>query len=570
MSSKEQNFTRENQIIQQNESILGNLKDTPAQNVVQNYQALLQEYKKLLKSTQKLIKLSDKSNHKLYNKNLYLETDNDRLQDFLERTQNIAEIGGWEIDLENKASSWTKKTSAIFALKEVPNSILQMRKLFYKMDFRNLLSLGKQCIYQGIASEIEIQIVNSHNKQKWIRIQLQPFYPQKPSYKIHGYVQDITARKISEITRNKFLNNLSHELRTPLNTIMGFSEELKSTLQEEEQQHITRIHSTASHLLEIINDILELTRIENDEKPDLIKQEFSLKTLLQETVTPFLEQMEFAGLTTKLHVSQENLPQTVIGDDSKLRQILVNLLSNAMKFTTQGKIHVLVTAKNSQNNKIMLFVQVSDTGIGVKEELYETIFQSFFQEDGSLTRNYRGTGVGLNLAKQYCLFMNGDIGVRSPSQLWPKGSDFWFEVELEIGKKNPQSTSSKANTLNDKNKKLEILIVEDDVLNQQLLRTFLKKLEANLTFANDGQEGVLSSQKKKYDIILMDIQMPHMDGYEATRLIRKIDTQTPIIAVSANAFPEDIKKAIDVGMNLHIAKPVSKKHLLDTISQYTS
>jgi len=371
--------------------------------------------------------------------------------------------------------------------------------------------------------------------------------------------------------KSEFLANMSHEIRTPMNGIIGMSYlALQSGLTSKQQRYIEKIDNSAKMLLTIINDILDLSKIESGKLP-IDKHNFNLYKMVKNSLDLIRFDLQEKGLKLNVHYSN-NISKNIYGDSLRISQILINLLSNAVKFTAHGEISLNI---NKLDNNVFQF-EVKDTGIGLSQKEQAKIFKPFSQADGSTTRNYGGTGLGLVISKQLVELMHGKIWVESIPK---KGSSFIFKIELEeIEGSNevfPSSAESTQPIIENKTNintidNAHILLVEDNEINQEIIIGLLEHSSIKLDIASNGQEAIEFSEKQKYDLILMDIQMPIMDGYEASERIREKDKNIPIIALTANAMKEDIEKSQRHGMNTHLNKPIDVEKLYRVFLQYLS
>ena len=390
------------------------------------------------------------------------------------------------------------------------------------------------------------------------------------------YGQDITDRVIAERQINKakniaeesvklkqeFLANMSHEIRTPMNAILGFSELLlkpnqKATLTTEQKQFIDNIHVSAESLIVVINDILDFSKMDAN-KLTIEKTSFNLYDVLHKLEGMFRQTNKNEQVVLNFKTSN-NIPKQLFGDGGRIRQILINLISNALKFTHEGSIYINVEFLTESNR---LNCSIIDTGIGIEEDRLDSIFMSFIQAEGDTTRKYGGTGLGLTICKGLVELMGGEISVTSKKDV---GSTFSFSLPMEIDVMDLQKDESLIN-----NEKLEfddstrILLAEDNPMNQLLAKKVLTDFGLEVDIANNGLEALEMFKKSKYDLILMDIQMPEMDGVTATKELREvIKTEIPIMAMTAHAMKEEIDSFIAAGMNDHISKPF-KSELLKT------
>ena len=358
--------------------------------------------------------------------------------------------------------------------------------------------------------------------------------------------------------RSQFLSNMSHEIRTPLNAIIGLiGVILKTQVSPKQSDILQKIDSAGSLLLGVVNDILDIAKIESG-KLLIETHDFDLKKITTNVVDMFSTQAKNKNVL--LEVKYENIDNfNLVGDSLRISQILTNFISNAIKFTEEGTILLLVTGVD---NKISF--SVKDSGIGLKEEQLETLFEEFTQADMDTTRKYGGTGLGLAISKNLVEMMGGKINVSSE---YGVGTTFSFSLELlESLQSDTQEVKEKAlDELEDEVNQLQnvtILVAEDNKMNQTLVTMILEDSQLSLEFAQDGEMAVDMFKRKSYDLILMDIQMPNMNGYEAASAIREINASVPIIALSANVMQEDIQKSLNAGMNAHLAKPI------DTLKLY--
>lgn len=369
-------------------------------------------------------------------------------------------------------------------------------------------------------------------------------------------------------SKGRFLSNMSHEIRTPLNGILGFSELLKNTAATKiQKEYLSLIHSSGETLAKLLNDVLDLNKMDLD-KLLIEKVPFDFRYNVDSNLNPYKYLAKEKNLTFDF-VVDESVPEIVISDPTRINQIIINFVSNAMKFTEEGSIHLSFKGIRKEG-MLLLHGEVTDTGIGVPHDKRDTIFETFTQSDSSTTRKYGGSGLGLAICKQLVGLMDGQIGVESPASERQQGSKFWFTIPVEAGEK-PQK-SDRDHTENsfklEDNKK--VLVVDDNNVNLLLIKKMLMSAGAKVTSAIHGKDAIEKVQKDHFDMIFMDIQMPVMDGFDATIELRKQGFEKPILALSANVDKENIEKCLTVGMNDYLQKPYHKKQLMSLLEKWVS
>ncbi|MBD3906106.1 ATP-binding protein [Chryseobacterium sp. Ch-15] len=380
---------------------------------------------------------------------------------------------------------------------------------------------------------------------------------------------DIAEKKASVAaqTKENFLANMSHEIRTPLSGILGFTNLLqKKPLDETSKEFVSSIQRSGENLMAIINDILDLSKIEAG-MMRITKGIFSINGLVNSVETFFVERAKEKGLTISSKIDS-SIPDTLNGDATRLTQILVNLIGNAIKFTHQGSITIEISNKQQTENEVIVGFKVSDTGIGIDKDKLNEVFERFNQGEDSTTRNFGGTGLGLSIVKSLIQLQNGNIEVASEQG---KGTTFHFYIPYEIAKEQITTIPS-VNTQYFKDKSnapLKVLVVDDNAINQSLMKHLLSQWNIDFETANNGLEAVEFLRNNDCDLVLMDIQMPQMDGYVATQTIREeLKLNTPIIAMTAHALAGERERCMSRGMNEYISKPIIEEELFKIISNF--
>jgi PAS domain S-box-containing protein len=376
-------------------------------------------------------------------------------------------------------------------------------------------------------------------------------------------------------SKTDFLANMSHEIRTPMNAILGLSELALHSKDNNQNDYLEKIHGASENLLTILNDILEFSKLDST-GIEIDSEYFNLSLLVNNLNNLFEETARQKNLTFELEVSPE-VQRHLIGDALRLQQVLTNLLNNSIKFTQTGFVRLRISVSQQDDKPILLTFSIEDSGIGISQEQQKILFQPFTQADTSITRRFGGTGLGLVISQKFIRLMGGEISLESTLH---QGSHFWFTLPFEISKKShsteflPVKQNKRATTeqLEEAAKLLfnkRVLLVEDMPLNQQVASEFLRNAKLRVVVADNGKEALEILEFSTFDVILMDIQMPIMDGFEATKIIRDNPqwATIPIIAVSAGVTLNEQEKCQRAGMNDFLPKPINPLQMLEKIKQ---
>ncbi len=458
----------------------------------------------------------------------------------------------------------------------------------HPLDADDLYAAWKCSVNSGKKIEQEYRMQNAEGNYRWF---LGRVLPIKNKDRIIQYwigtATDIddqkkvlaeleVAKELAEranATKSAFLANMSHEIRTPLGAILGFSGLLKDNdlSEKEREQYINTINRNGQSLTRIIDDILDLAKVESG-RLEVEEIDFSLNNLLNEVLDLFCEKAKLKGISLRLKIDQE-VPDFISTDPTRLRQILINIIGNAIKFTAVDGVYVHVKLKQNVEGALRIDIFVKDTGPGLSEEQKSRLFKPFSQGDNTMTRQFGGTGLGLVLSQRLSQALGGGISIEECAP--GKGSTFVISFVATVSKKSapdlvpvrePAKFNSKLLPLKD----IKVLLVDDSLDNQFLVNRLLSKNGAWVELAGDGAEAVEKALANTYDIVLMDIQMPTMDGYQAIEILGQKNYDKPVIALTAHAMLEDQLKTKAAGFSGHLTKPIDVNELVESIKQQTT
>jgi PAS domain S-box-containing protein len=517
-------------------------------------------------------------------KNIELLKENNERYDIISKATNDII---WDWDLSTHKIKWIGQGLKIYIPKDE-----EIENLDYNFWINNLHPDERTNIVESLKGAVSSGHSSWQSDYQFLRIDGKYDYINSRGYLLRdqngiatrmiGSMQDITERKNAEIetqkarieaeearkTQEQFLANMSHEIRTPMNGVIGMTQLLTNTvLNEEQQDYVNTIKESAGNLMVIIDDILDLTKIVAG-KIAIEKTDYDVKELISNIIKLNQFRADEKGVLLNTNIDK-NLCPFLYGDPVRLQQILINLVGNALKFTEKGEVNINLQLIKEDAQFVTLEFSVVDTGIGISTENAETVFDRFTQVSGDSKRKYGGTGLGLTITKQLIELQGGTIQVKSKEGV---GSTFTFCLSIQKGtKKEKPEIKTISKNIGCKIDHLNILLVEDNFINQKVAIRILTGYGALVDTANNGKEALELFKQKEYDLILMDIQMPEMDGYEATKIIRnemgKVKAAIPIIAMTASALISDRKKCLVAGMNDYIAKPFQAEALLKKIVQ---
>jgi PAS domain S-box-containing protein len=555
----------------------------------QEYAQLLE--KRVEKRTRELTRINQRLQNEIEDRK-HMAIELEKREEMLNKTGAMARVGGWELDTRTDELVWTRTVYDIHETGPDYSPELGSALDFYAPEYRADISrLVTQCRETGTPYDNEFEIITARGNRIWVRAKGEPVLKDGKLVKLIGSFQDISDRKKTEAqlmaakeeaehanqAKTDFLARMSHEIRTPMNAILNLTDfVLKGRLDQEQTEYLGVVRDSGRHLLNIINDILDLSKIESG-RMELAHTPFDLTTVLDTTIASLSQQAQDKGLYLETRI-EENLPVCFRGDAGRLQQILLNLTGNAIKFTQAGGIEISVSSgdiactglngNTRPRNRIQF--KIEDTGIGIDDAHKNVIFDAFGQADISTSRKYGGTGLGLTISRQIIELMDGDIWfVSTPG----KGTVFHFSLCLEKASETEmQSGKEDTSRFRNRSRPARILLAEDNAANIKVAKAMIGLLGHKLSIARNGREAIDLMKDQLFDLVLMDVEMPVMDGITTTRAIRRGDAgeenrEIRIIALTAHALTGYREKCLAAGMDHYISKPFEPDELARIIGR---
>jgi len=512
-------------------------------------------------------------------------TERKALELSLLRAETVARLGNWSYDLTTGAGAWSRGARRIFALDAdaPPPDFEGALALFHKEDRERLRRTVVGALKSGEPFSIRVR-AEVGGETLWVAMTAELERADGRARKIFGVVQDLTgvvlreqqllaAREEAEIAnraKSQFLANMSHEIRTPMNGVMGMAELMKDGggLTAAQRRHLEVIQQSGASLLETINEILDFSKIEAG-RVEIAPEGFDLPALLEDIRALMAVQADAKNLVLTVSCDAA-VPRFVYGDAARLRQILINLTGNAVKFTESGSVTITVGPERFEDGREGLRFEVADTGIGIDPSVQQTLFSSFTQADSTISRRYGGTGLGLAITKHLCDLMQGDASVES----WPgHGSTFTVRLPMRAASAAETPTAEQSGPAAGPSEPAHILVAEDNEVNQLVIGAMLSTLGHSFEMAADGAAAIRALRAGSFDLILMDVHMPEMDGVTAAQWIRASEMaqrDIPIIALTADALEGHRERYLAAGMSDYVTKPVEMTALALAIARAMS
>lgn len=492
-----------------------------------------------------------------------------------------SEFGVWEWDIENKTLFFSSKLKELYGYER--NELEPTTEFWLNTCHPEDRELSRKAMEDHLAGitpqfKVDRRVIHKNGSYRWFQSRGMVIKrgPAGEALRVIGSVIDITetkelenelikAKEAAEAdvkAKRRFLANISHEIRTPMHAIMGLSDQLNATELNAEQRKFSSVIKESSHaLLDIINDVIDISKIE-DGKLKIASVIFSIREVFYGSIELFREAARNKGLEVTVSFD-DTLSKNYLGDPSRLRQVLHNIISNAVKFTETGSIAL----RCFKGDGSLVVFECLDSGIGMNEKMKQRLFEDFSQEDDSFERRYGGSGLGLAISKELTTLMNGHISIESEKN---KGTTVRIELPFqEAAEPDSPRPNAPASEKNKGLSSMKILVAEDNRFNQLLMQVMLNNHSIQFDMVDNGKQAIEKLSENEYDILLMDVQMPEMDGIEATKRIRKEKGNSlPIIAITANAIEEELNQYLQDGMTDYITKPFDEQKLIEKVEEY--